>query len=293
VVVSRSSNVFAVKERPENAPLGDAAESQRLVTLKSTGVRMKINEVPRKCRKMFAKALRWMGNKVHQEPPPRNIRTQLAEWFLKGSGLEIGALHNPLWTPPGARVTYVDRMTVEELRRQYLELDSYPLVPVDLIDDGETLKTIPAASQDFIIANHFLEHTQNPVGTIQRHLEVLRPGGILYMAVPDKRWTFDSKRPVTPLEHLYRDYEEGPSWSYLDHVREWCELVDNQTGPALEEDIKHIIETNYSIHFHVWTQKELLEMLTDIRCRLRMPFDIQALMVNRERSEVITILQKV
>ena len=68
-------------------------------------------------------------------------------------------------------------------------------------------------SQDFIIANHFLEHTENPIGTIETHLGKLKPGGVLFYAVPDKRYTFDFRRPVTPIEHMVADYEQGPERS--------------------------------------------------------------------------------
>ncbi len=136
------------------------------------------------------------------------LRAFLGGRILGGSGLEIGALHSPQAVPGGCRVRYVDRLDVEGLRAHYPELNELPLVPVDIIDDGETLATIAEGSQDFIIAHHFLEHTQDPIGTIARHLDVLRPGGVLFMAVPDKRETFDVDRPRddagSPLPRLSR-----------------------------------------------------------------------------------------
>jgi predicted SAM-dependent methyltransferase len=215
-------------------------------------------------------------------------RAYLGALFLKGSGLEIGALHSPHPVPSSCeRVTYVDRLDVDGLRRHYPELADKPLVTVDVIDDGEELKTFAPSSQDFIIANHFLEHTQDPIGTIERHLEVLRPGGILFMAIPDKRQTFDLPRPVTTLEHLYRDHEEGPAWSYMDHVREVVSLVGKMSGAVAEAGVKKIVDTQYSLHFHVWTQNELLEMLVDIRRRLALPFDIEAVVQNGVESLVV------
>src|SRR5438309_1826974 len=103
------------------------------------------------------------------------LRPALARQFLQGRGIEIGALWNPLRVPRAATVTYVDRMSVADLRTHYPELDEMPLASVDAIDEGERLATFAAGSQDFIIANHFLEHAQDPIGTIARHIEVLRP----------------------------------------------------------------------------------------------------------------------
>jgi hypothetical protein len=58
-------------------------------------------------------------------------RAAIARRFIQGSGIEIGALHNPLRMPRGAQVRYVDRMPVAELRRQYPELEGEELVEVE------------------------------------------------------------------------------------------------------------------------------------------------------------------
>jgi len=49
-------------------------------------------------------------------------RRRVAAAWLSGSGIEIGALHNPLPVPNTVRVTYLDRMNNSELLRQYPEL---------------------------------------------------------------------------------------------------------------------------------------------------------------------------
>lgn len=46
----------------------------------------------------------------------RAARREVASRYLNGSGLEIGALHQPLSVPSDVTVSYVDRMTVEQLR---------------------------------------------------------------------------------------------------------------------------------------------------------------------------------
>ena len=195
-----------------------------------------------------------------------HTREAVASVFLRGEGIEIGALHQPLRVPEAARVKYVDRMAVPDLKVQYPELASLPLVPVDFIDNGETLATIASASQDFAIANHFLEHCQNPFQTLQNFFRVLRPRGVIFMAVPDKRYSFDAARPCTTIEHLTRDYVEGPEVSKRAHFEEWSRLVNKRTDPALvDEEVQHLINIDYSIHFHVWGAAELLEFLIALR----------------------------
>lgn len=220
------------------------------------------------------------------------FRYALAEKHLAGDGIELGALHAPLKVPPRARVKYVDRMSVADLRVQYPELQNSALVEPDIIDDGEKLSTQQQNSQDFIIANHFIEHAQDPIRTIQRFLEVLRPAGIIYLAVPDKRWTFDKGRDVTPLEHLYRDYHEGPAWSYRQHFEEWAEHVQGLRGERARQSVEKLISQDYSIHFHVWTQDHLVEMITDLRKTLGLPLELVEMQTNRALGEVICILRK-
>ena len=139
-------------------------------------------------------------------------RRRISRQYLRGDGLEIGALHRPLRVPASVNVRYVDRMDVADLRAHYPELRKAQLVDVDIIDDGETLSSQADASADFIIANHFIEHTEDPIGTVANHLRVLRPGGVLYLAVPDRHHTFDVDRPPTPVDHIVRDHRDGPAW---------------------------------------------------------------------------------
>jgi len=231
-----------------------------------------------------------------------DVRATFADSFLFGEGLEIGPLHQPLAIPPHARARYVDRMRTAELRREYPELADWDLTEVDVVDDGELLATIPAESQDFIVANHFLEHTENPIGTIETHLGKLKPGGVLFYAVPDKRFTFDFRRPVTPLEHMIADHEQGPERSRSEHYREWCRLVIDEESDAVgsaeqavsdewvERRARELEDAKYSIHMHVWTQAEFMGLMLALRERLDGAFDIEA--AARVGIEFIVVLRK-
>ncbi len=229
------------------------------------------------------------------EPPPAyfDARAVLAASFLSGEGLEIGPLHQPLRLPPYARAKYLDRMPVEDLQREYPELADWALTPVDVIDDGETLSTIEPETQDFIVANHFLEHCENPIATIQTHLKKLKSGGVLFYAVPDKRYTFDHLRPTTPLDHMIGDYEHGPASSRREHYDEWARLVDTFDGETEEQTLaraRRLEDERYSIHMHVWTQIEFLRLILACRELLDEAFDLEA--ASRQMIEFIVVLRK-
>ncbi len=217
-------------------------------------------------------------------------RRRIANRYLRGEGLEIGALHRPLPAPPQARVRYVDRMDVAGLREHYPDLAS-ELVAVDVVDDGETLASQPDESADFVIANHFIEHTEDPLGTLANHLRVLRRDGILYLAVPDRRRTFDVERPPTPLEHLIRDHEQGPADSRAGHQEEWARLVEHVQDDAVPARVAQLERDDYSIHFHVWAPDEFYELLEHARFIEGLPFSVEALRSNHR--EFIAILRKV
>jgi SAM-dependent methyltransferase len=218
-------------------------------------------------------------------------RLGIADKYLKGNGIEIGALHSPLTVPTSANVQYVDRMTTIDLRKHYPELNDLELVNIDIIADGERLDSIQDSTQDFVIANHFIEHCQNPLMALNNMFRVLKEDGLLYLAVPDKRFTFDIDRPVTSLDHILRDFEEGGEWSMRQHFEEWVRFVCKvQDVAEVEKNTDELIDTNYSIHFHVWTQLEMLEFMLALNRKLGLHFDVELLFKNKE--ECIFILRK-
>lgn len=222
----------------------------------------------------------------------KEIRQTIADRYIKGEGIEIGALFQPLPVSPDARVKYVDIKDSSALKNLYRAQDDAVYVDVDIIDDGEKLSTIADGTQDFVIANHFLEHCQNPILAVENMIRVLKPSGILYLSIPDKNYTFDKNRPVTSLDHCLRDYKKGPEWSRDGHYEEVIRLVENITArKELLSRKKILMETGYSIHFHVWSQLEMMELLLCLRRKLNMPFKIELFLANE--FEVIIILRKI
>lgn len=51
--------------------------------------------------------------------------------------------------------------------------------------DASTLPGIAKDSLDYLYSSHCLEHLADPVKTLVRWTEVIRPGGYLYLVVPD------------------------------------------------------------------------------------------------------------
>lgn len=216
------------------------------------------------------------------------VREQLSFLYISGVGIEIGALNRPLPLFHRSRATYVDRLSPDDLRIHYPELHSVRLTKPDIIDDGERLEKISDSSCDFVIANHFLEHCEDPILAMKSFLRVLHVNGILYLAVPDKDQTFDRLRKVTSWEHLKQDHISGPGISRSGHYLEFSRYVMSNSDDNCHQVAHDLEMREYSIHFHVWDIGSFQEFLGRI-CRSE-PVDLLTLL--HHADEMIAILKK-
>lgn len=179
---------------------------------------------------------------------------------LRGRGLELGALHNPMPVGPDAEVRYVDRQTLDDLRREYPNVAEGVVGP-DIIDDAQTLAGVEAGAWDFVIASHVIEHMPNPLRAVEAWLRVLRPGGLLYLVVPDKRATFDAHRVRTTLEHLVLDYHEPSVERDFEHYVDYAVHVHRLRGDAALAEARRLRDSGFSIHYHVFLPEDVVAML--------------------------------
>lgn len=218
-------------------------------------------------------------------------RNDLSKKYIGGKGLEIGALHTPLKTFNKAKVTYVDHLSTKGLRQHYPELRKFSFVSVGVVDNGEILKKVKSNSQDFIIANHFVEHCENPISMLINQLRVLKEGGIIYWAIPDKRFTFDAIRPLTTVDHIIQDYEKGPRTSRRKHYEEWVKLIGSERGGHTQKTANQLMKEHYSIHFHTFTKESFIKIIKFAKKKYNLAFEIKEVVSNI--NEFICILQKV
>lgn len=193
-------------------------------------------------------------------------REDLARRYLSGDGIEIGAMSYPLRLPAGARARYVDRLPKPELLTAYelaVDIGGRPLdaIPDNLVDDAETLATFADASLDFVVANHVLEHLEDPVRALKNLVRVLRPGGILFLTLPNADVTWDKPRERTTVAHVMRDHEEGPEVSRRRHYEEWATFIEGAGPDMLETRVQAFASEDARHHFHVWGLEDFLELV--------------------------------
>ncbi len=200
------------------------------------------------------------------------------------TGLEIGAGGNPLALPETCVAEYVDyeRTAATQLPGG---------VDVDHVWAGSgslSAQISPAAGYDFVIGSQVAQYVPNFLGWLRGLAEVLRPGGVLNLSLPDRRFTFDIRRQVSTLGELleayYHDYARPSLRQVFDHTytavamepsRLWSEEVRVADLPrfcgehALElahENVRCAHRDGAYILCHCWvfTPLSFLELIADV-----------------------------
>ena len=157
--------------------------------------------------------------------PLRSLRTfmdskrskrLLSPCDLSRLGLEIGASFHPIAPKAkGYKVETLDHLSQEELKAKYAEAPGADLDRIEAVDhvwDGRPYAQLVGAEGRYgwIIAAHMIEHVPDLLGFLKDCHSILEPGGVLALAVPDRRFTFDARRPESAIgqvvdAHLRRD----------------------------------------------------------------------------------------
>jgi SAM-dependent methyltransferase len=132
---------------------------------------------------------------------------------IDGVGLEIGPSYNQLLPKSsGYRVETIDYIDQAGLRAKYASdrsIDPAVIEEVDFVLDGT--KTLAAAVNrqnyyDYIVASHVIEHVPDLLRFLRSCETLLKPDGVLLLAVPDKRHCFDVFQPLTSTGHILQAY---------------------------------------------------------------------------------------
>jgi SAM-dependent methyltransferase len=193
--------------------------------------------------------------------PLRWIENYQLRRYLRGKGLEIGGLWRKFKVSASTKVWYLDRLSVENLGKQYPEWNGGIVAP-DIIGDAEHLP-IASASLNFLIASHVLEHLRFPLLALRSWYDALVSGGILLLRVPDMRYTFDRDRRRTTLQHLLGESEDPRKFDTVSHYADWVQYV-NHCAPGearFRQQLNRLVGINYSIHYHVWIDRDLAEII--------------------------------
>ena len=212
--------------------------------------------------------------------------------YLTGVGMEVGPGENPI-------ATSKNTVFLEKFVNNYDLL--FPKANKKKFIDG-TAEDIPATenSFDFIVSAHCLEHCIDPIKVLKEFKRVLKPNGTMVLILPHCERTFDKGRRISSLSSHIDDHKNKVSrenyletkGKYYDVFEDflqiatkwprhtWISSAKNNDGSwnkakILDEGI---------IHYHVWTQNELLDLLKYIGCSISLVMDV---MPGRKDSFII------
>lgn len=221
--------------------------------------------------------------------PPTRLKAIAEHVDAKASAiLEIGALDSPTFRQPDYRVKYADYTSTDELAKKGQSDPRYKrerLVEVDYpVDDLRYTQHIDERF-DLIVANHVVEHVPDTIGWLGELGQLLKPGGVLFLSVPDKRYTFDIVRRETNFIDLLRTHlnkQTRPDFfNILDHLwhhkavskdEVWNgthqeKLKKNRFSPA--DALKHAHKLSglpyADVHCHVFTETSFAETILTLR----------------------------
>ncbi len=149
-----------------------------------------------------------------------------------GRYLEIGPLYRPLITKSEGQVYYLDHCSGDELRAKYngnREIPIDQIVDPDIISNNNDLYEKASAYGPYrgVVASHVIEHVPNLIQWLKDIYNLLEDDGILHLAAPDKRFTFDILRRSSTLKDVIEAYEENRWRPSLDLV---CDSYRNSVG---------------------------------------------------------------
>ena len=186
-----------------------------------------------------------------------------------------------------SEVFYVDHATTDEVKEKckvWSGIDISKIVNVDYVWGEKNLKELTEdySPFDYVIASHVIEHVPDLIGWFKEVRSVLVSGGVLSLAIPDKRFSFDCLRQLSKPGEVLEAYllksrrpsvkqmfdaksefvnrNEDYSWFFKEKLIHEHTL-DEAWQITLDAFINNIYE---DVHCWVFTESSFIELLKTI-----------------------------
>lgn len=182
--------------------------------------------------------------------------------LLRGRGVEVGPGLNPAVLPArGIEVSYVEKKHPRDWAATYAkrELTAAEMALWEhyVVDSARFLGGFAPGSLDFVFSSHVLEHLVDPIGTLARWWERLAPGGVLAGVVPDARFTFDWRQPLSSIEEARAQRSLVADEPTEAMYERWCRYTSPENTPA------SLRARDYSIHVSYLTPELMRQVVDD------------------------------
>lgn len=190
--------------------------------------------------------------------------------------LEIGPASIPAFRPGERDVRYVDVLTTAELRQKAARVrgaDPMDVPEIDYVWTGGRLTDLIPERFDAVYSSHNIEHQTALASHLQDLGGLLRPGGAVYLVVPDMRYGLDHFLPASTMAEvlaaeLEPTYRHRPLQvtrhaffsTHNDPVRHWAgdhgpNPFERRLGPALGDlarELRKLYGRAEYVDAHAW-----------------------------------------
>jgi hypothetical protein len=138
----------------------------------------------------------------------------------------------------------------------FVNVDHRSNTKADIVDDAFELRTIKPGTVTELVASHILEHAcyDRTKQILKRWLEVLCPGGKLWLALPDFRKVLN--------EHAIALRDGKITWAYYNsRIFGNANTAHGMYGDGMVPDVPGIHKYELAFHRAVFTPKTLLQLL--------------------------------
>lgn len=231
-------------------------------------------------------------------------------------GVEIGPFDRPsLPKSDFPRVEYADVFTTDQLREKAKKNPRRKRADVCEVDhvmlDKSFSDLFSPNELDFILCSHVLEHVPDFVGYLRDVENVIRPGGRMVIAYPDRRYTFDLLRAPSSFEALVDRFNRKVTrpdpavvYDYLIHHRRvytgriWSGVEPMHDGPSFTEEhalkrMKEAETTYVDAHCNIFTDTEFADMITLLNKKGLISLTVKKMIkTRRPLNEFFVVLEK-
>ena len=236
----------------------------------------------------------------------RAVLQNIIESFPKSAPLmEIGPLTTPFLSKDKFNVYYSDVRTTEKIREFYNREQSInisEITKIDIVTENKTYtQAIVAANLGFhkfsaVFSSHVIEHTYDFIRHLQEIGDILEENGLYLLCVPDKRFTFDYFRAVTPFRDVYDIYSGGK----LSRMR--FDFILNSTSNNFPQKVLFPLNRMFDLklfdydfqdaHYWVFTDVSFLELIRDCLRFGLISFGVNQFFPNVKGTEFQIVLKK-
>jgi SAM-dependent methyltransferase len=183
--------------------------------------------------------------------------------LIHGTGIEVGPGLKPQILPSRTvDVRYVEHVHPLDWHKQYgktpPQLPEESLLERYVESSATQLEFVENNSLDFIYSSHVFEHLPNPFKVLKKWHSKLKHGGWILAVIPDPRYTFDYRQPLTSkFDALKEESDDADSIPFEKYER-WSKFT------APHQTAAEFMKRKYPIHVNFFTPESLSISLDDL-----------------------------